>query len=108
MSGPNVVRIDPRRRSLGLAVAPDAPPPGGLTRHARAAVLARLATLERGRLVLLEGGARHAFGDEADRLQATVAIRHPWAFAALAFGGRVPLAEAYADGLWDADDLVAA
>jgi cyclopropane-fatty-acyl-phospholipid synthase len=37
-----------------------------------------------------------------------VAIRHPWAFAALAFGGGAGLAEAYADGLWDADDLVAA
>jgi cyclopropane-fatty-acyl-phospholipid synthase len=108
MSGPNVVRIDPRRRSLGLAVAPDAPPPGRLTRVARQAVLARLASLERGRLVLLEGGTRHAFGDEADPLQATVAIRHPWAFAALAFGGGASLAEAYADGLWDADDLVAA
>lgn len=108
MGGPTVVRIDPRRRALGLAVAPDAPPPGRLTRVAREAVLAHLAGLARGRLVLLEGGARHAFGDEADPLQATVAIRHPWAFAALAFGGGAGIADAYADGLWDADDLVAA
>jgi cyclopropane-fatty-acyl-phospholipid synthase len=108
MKASNVVRIDPRRRSLGLAVAPEGPPPGRFTSFARRAVIARLARLERGRLVLLEGGARHAFGDEADPLQATVAIRHPWAFAALAFGGGAGLAEAYADGLWDADDLVAA
>ena len=108
MTAPNVVRIDPRRRSLGLAVAPEGPPPGRFTRLARRAVLDRFAALARGRLVLLEGGARHAFGDEADPLQATVAIRHPWAFAALAFGGGAGLAEAYADGLWDADDLVAA
>jgi cyclopropane-fatty-acyl-phospholipid synthase len=108
MKAPNVVRIDPRRRSLGLALAPEGPPPGRLTAFARRAVLARLASLERGRLVLLEGGARHSFGDEAETLQATVAIRHPWAFAALAFGGGAGLAEAYADGLWDADDLVSA
>jgi cyclopropane-fatty-acyl-phospholipid synthase len=108
MKGPQVVRIDPRRRSLGLAVAPDAPPPGRLTRVARHAVLDRFARLERGHLVLLEGGARHAFGDPLDPLQATVAIRHPWAFAALAYGGGAGLADAYADALWDADDLVAA
>ena len=108
MKESNVVRIDPRRRSLGLAVAPDGPPPGRLTGLARAAVLARFATLERGHLVLLERGARRAFGDDTDPLQATVAIRHPWAYAALAFGGGAGLADAYADGLWDADDLVAA
>lgn len=108
MTGPTIVRIDPRRRSLGLAVAPEGPPPGRLSGFARGAVLARFASLEHGRLVLLEGGVRHAFGDEADPLQATVAIRHPWAFAAIAFGGGAGLAEAYADGLWDADDLVAA
>jgi cyclopropane-fatty-acyl-phospholipid synthase len=108
MTARNVVRIDPRRRSLGLAVAPEGPPPGRFTAFARRVVLARLAALGRGRLVLLEGGLRHAFGDEADPLQATVAIRHPWAFAALAFGGGAGLAGAYADGLWDADDLVAA
>jgi cyclopropane-fatty-acyl-phospholipid synthase len=108
MSASNVVRIDPRRRALALAVAPEGPPPGRLTRFARRVVLGRFAALERGRLVLLEGGTRHAFGDEADPLQATVAIRHPWAFAALAFGGGAGLAEAYADGLWDADDLVSA
>jgi cyclopropane-fatty-acyl-phospholipid synthase len=108
MKAPNVVHIDPRRRSLGLALAPEGPPPGRFTRLARRSMLSRFAALERGRLVLLEGGARHAFGDEADPLQATVAIRHPWAFAALAFGGGAGVAEAYADGLWDADDLVAA
>ncbi len=83
----NVVRFDPRRRALGLAVAPEGPPPGRLARWARETMLVRFAALERGRLVLLEGGRRHAFGDDADPLQATVAIRHPWAFAALAFGG---------------------
>ncbi len=108
MTSSNVVRIDPRRRSLALAVAPPGPPPGRLTSVARRVVLARFAALGHGRLVLLEGGARHAFGDDADPLQATVAIRHPWAFAALAFGGGAGIADAYADGLWDADDLVAA
>jgi cyclopropane-fatty-acyl-phospholipid synthase len=111
MLPPNVVRIDPRRRALGLAVAPveaAAPPPGRLSRLARATLLSRFATLDRGRLVLLEGGVRRVFGDDGETLQATVAVRHPWAFAALAFGGGAGIAEAYADGLWDTDDLVAA
>lgn len=109
MSAPRPVSSISRRPSLPLVLAPEAgPPPGRLADLARRAVLARLATLDRGRLVLLEGGARHVFGDEADGPQATVAIRHPFAFAQIAFGGGAGLAEAYADGLWDADDLVAA
>jgi len=109
MTAPNVIRIDPRRRSLPLVAAPEAgPPPGRLAAFARRAVLARLAALDHGRLVLLESGARHTFGDEADPLQATIAIRHPFAFAAIAFGGGAGLADAYAEGHWDADDLVAA
>lgn len=109
MNPSHLVRIDPRRRSLGLVAAPEGgPQPGPLTSFARRALLARLAKLDHGRLVILERGARHAFGDETDPLQATVAIRHPWAFAAIAFGGGAGLAHAYAEGLWDADDLVAA
>lgn len=108
MNGPDVVRRLPQRRPLSPVLAPEAPPAGRLSAFARRAVLARLGALDHGRLLLLEGGHRHAFGDEADRLQATVAIRHPYAFEAMAFGGGAGLAEAYADGLWDADDLVAA
>ncbi len=109
MTAPHPVRIDPRRRSLPLVEAPaSAPPPGPLTALAKRALLARLAKLDHGRLVILESGGRHAFGEEADPLQATVAIRHPWAFASMAFGGGAGLADAYAEGLWDADDLVAA
>jgi cyclopropane-fatty-acyl-phospholipid synthase len=109
MKAPNVIRIHPHRRSVPLVVAPEvSTPPGPLAGFARRALLARFAALEHGRLVLLEGGARHAFGDEADPLQATVAIRHPFAFGAIAFGGGAGLADAYADGLWATDDLVAA
>jgi cyclopropane-fatty-acyl-phospholipid synthase len=109
MSAPHVVRKLPERRSFPLAVAPEAgPPPGRLGAYARRAVLARLDALDHGRLVLLERGARHRFGEEGGALQATVAIRHPFAFAAIAYGGGAGLAEAYADGHWDADDLVAA
>lgn len=108
MSDP-IVRVDPRRRAIRPVAAPEAGPrPGRLAALGRRALLARLETLAHGRLVLLEGGARHAFGDERAPLRATVAIRHPWAFAAIAFGGGAGLADAYADGLWEADDLVAA
>jgi cyclopropane-fatty-acyl-phospholipid synthase len=104
----NVVRLDDRRKPL-LATAPDvATPPRGVAALARRLVLARLATLGTGQLTVLETGRRHVFGRAGDPLRATVVIRHPAAFAQIAFGGTIGAAEAYAEGLWDADDVTAA
>lgn len=108
MSTPsNLVSLGARRRALAVAPPPVNAPARCLARLARAAVLSRLAGLGAGRLTLVEGGERHVFGREGDPLEATVVIRHPWAFGAIALGGTIGAAEAYADRLWDTDDLPA-
>ena len=60
-----------------------------------------------GRLELIEAdGRRLRFGDPDADLAATVEIHSPRFYRAL-LGGSVGLGEAYRDGLWDCDDLVA-
>jgi cyclopropane-fatty-acyl-phospholipid synthase len=66
-----------------------------------------VSALPRGQLTLLEGGRRHVFGPGGDGPRSTVSIRDPRAFGAIAFGGTIGAAEAYADGLWYATDLPA-
>ncbi len=98
------------RRHHPLAALPPAQrlaTPTGLAGLARRLVLARLARLQVGQLTLLEGGRQHLFGRLAEPLRATVTIRDPQAFPAIAFGGTIGAAESYADGLWDSDDLQA-
>ena len=57
-----------------------------------------------GRLTIVEGERRRVFGSGAP--QATVVVRSPRAWPALARGG-LGLAESYVDGLWDSPDLTA-
>ena len=60
-----------------------------------------------GRLNLIEpGGRRLGFGDPGSDLNATVEVHSPRFYRAL-LGGSVGLGEAYRDGVWDCDDLVA-
>ncbi len=80
----------------------------GLAGVARRAVYARLASLERAALTLVENGRSTRFGDPASDVAATVRIHDPAAYTALLLRGSLGGAEAYLDGLWDADDLVAA
>jgi cyclopropane-fatty-acyl-phospholipid synthase len=76
------------------------------------ATLSRLATgqvlgrLRNGRIEVLEGGRRRAFGPPDADLRATVRINDPAAWRG-PLRGSVGLGEAYVDGLWEADDLVA-
>ena len=81
---------------------------GGLAGVARRAVHARLAGLERAALTLVENGRSARFGDPASDVAATVRIHDPAVYTALLLRGSLGGAEAYLDGLWDADDLVAA
>jgi cyclopropane-fatty-acyl-phospholipid synthase len=69
----------------------------------------RLRELRHGRLILEEGGVKEAFGRPTDRcpLSVTVEVRDPSFYADVAMGGSVGAAEAYMDGLWSADDLIA-
>jgi cyclopropane-fatty-acyl-phospholipid synthase len=97
---------DPDRPAHAGAVAPRR-----LARLARGFVLSRLARLPAGKLVVAEAGAegtRHTFGREGAEPRATVTIRDPRAWTAIALDGTIGAAESYAEGWWDADDLVAA
>ena len=82
--------------------------PRGLARVVRDAVLARLAHLRDGQLVVREQGGEHAFGRPGADISAVVTIRDPRAWVAIGLRGTIGAAEAYADGWWDADDLAAA
>ncbi|MFY0992144.1 class I SAM-dependent methyltransferase [Halomonas sp. C05BenzN] len=77
-----------------------------LTRWLRPRLLARLDGLEGGTITLIEGHRRHHLGQGGD-LAVTLVIRDSRAWRRLALGGSVGAAEAYMDGDWDADDLVA-
>jgi cyclopropane-fatty-acyl-phospholipid synthase len=91
-----VIRLDERRtRRLGT-----------LDLLARAAVEQRLAALQEGDLTLLDGSRRLRFGRPGHPLRATITVHDPGLYRAVAFGGTVGAAEAYADGWWSADDLV--
>ena len=79
-----------------------------LDRTARRAVHVRLAGLERAALTLVEPGRRARFGDTASDLSAEIRVHDPALYAALLLRGSLGGAEAYLDGLWDADDLTAA
>jgi cyclopropane-fatty-acyl-phospholipid synthase len=64
-----------------------------------------LGRLREGRLEVVERGRRYAFGPAAAPLVATVRVHDPSFWRAL-LGGSRSLADAYAAGAWDTDDLV--
>ena len=72
----------------------------------RDAVFARLRELRSGELVVVDAAGEHRFGAPGD-LRATIAIHDPSFYRRLVLGGSVGGIEAYADGSWDCDDLVA-
>jgi cyclopropane-fatty-acyl-phospholipid synthase len=70
-------------------------------------LLARLlGRLESGRLTIAEGPERRSFGPSEADLRAEVRINDPRAWTMI-IRGSAGWGEAYADGLWDADDLLA-
>ena len=72
---------------------------------ARAAVLRRLHSIRGGEIRLVDSGGEHRYGDSGDELATTIRIQSPEAFARIAFGGTLGVAESYARGLWVVDDL---
>ena len=74
---------------------------------ARRAVESRLATLETGRLDVVEGGRRNRFGGSGGEPSAAIEVHDPRFYRRLAAGGSIGAAESYVDGEWDCDDLVA-
>ena len=79
------------------------------TRAARAAVHGALGRLAAGRLELHEefSATTWAFGPRDARLAARIEVHSPAVYPRLVRARSVGLGEAYADGLWDCDDLVA-
>lgn len=73
---------------------------------ARRLVRAKLGQLRDGRLLLVDGAEEQHFGRGGD-LQATVQVRDPRFYRAVALGGSLGAAEAYMDGHWETDDLTA-
>jgi cyclopropane-fatty-acyl-phospholipid synthase len=73
-----------------------------LVTHFSRALLARL---REGRVRLVDGGGSRAFGPAGAPLVATVRL-HDKGFLAAMPRGSLALADAYADGRWDSDDLV--
>ena len=68
----------------------------------------RMEKLRHGRLVCIEGAQRRVFGGPAETpLAATIEIRDPRFFRYVIFGGSLGAAEAYIQGFWGCDDLVA-
>jgi len=79
---------------------------GWLDALARRAVFAKLTQLCEGQVTVIDGGERRVFGQGGD-LTATVQVRDPRFYRAVALGGSLGSGEAYMDGLWEVDDLTA-
>lgn len=83
----------------------------GLDAMLRRRLVARLAGLRHGRIRLRdelgEVALGQAPGGEEDRLDVSVTVRDPAFYRALAAHGSVGAGEAFIDGAWDCDDLVA-
>lgn len=75
----------------------------------RRALLRKLTQLTEGALTLVEGNERQTFGGSEPEagLSATVHVLDPQAWQQMALGGSVGIAEAYMEGHWQCDDLVA-
>ena len=102
----NALRLKLKGAPYHAPAASRRPPGAMIDRAARAAVHARLRRIRAGRLYLVEGwsGERLSFGPAAAGDGATVTVNSPALYRCL-LRGSVGLGEAYADGLWDADDL---
>ena len=77
-----------------------------LERTGRLAFIGALRRLRGGSLELSEGGRTRVFGDPASDLSARLEVHSPSFYRAV-LGGSAGLGEAYRDGVWDCDDLVA-
>lgn len=75
---------------------------------ARRAVLARLASLSEGELMLVDGDRRYRFGRPGDQPASAITVHDPQFYSDIAFAGSIGAGEGYAAGRWSCDDLTAA
>lgn len=89
--------------------APVSALPNALERYLRGRLLAQLAGLTGGSLTLRDGVGTQSFGSAISKSDPRVRIDvlDPSFYRALAANGSVGAGEAYMDGLWQCDDLVA-
>jgi cyclopropane-fatty-acyl-phospholipid synthase len=82
---------------------------GLIEKAAARSLISRLGRLRHGRLDLVDGPRRESFGSITEELPvaARVEVHDPRFYRSVALGGSIGAAEAYADGLWDVDDLTA-
>ena len=82
--------------------------PTMLDKLARSAVLRQLARLETGHLRLTDGKTDLSFGaEEGTENSAHIRVLDPRFYSEIAFGGTIGGGEAYIQGYWQCDDLVA-
>lgn len=98
---------------MGEHVIQDAERTGGYGRRglfdrwAETALRARLERLSDTRLLLVDGDQVSEFGSPGAALCATITVHRPRFYRALVLRGPLGAAEAYMDGDWSCDDLVA-
>ncbi|MEO7206765.1 MAG: cyclopropane-fatty-acyl-phospholipid synthase family protein [Steroidobacteraceae bacterium] len=87
----------------------DCPQLGAFDRLLRQQLLKQLGRLRHGRLLLMEDGGQLEFGQTAAAhpdLQIRIEVLAPAFYRAVVINGSVGAGEAFADGLWNCDDLV--
>ncbi|WP_193164856.1 SAM-dependent methyltransferase [Microbulbifer hainanensis] len=79
-----------------------------LTRLARRLVLAKLATIQRGHLVVEEGSERFTFGEPEERanVSAKICVHDDSTYVQVLLNGTIGSGEAYMQGAWSSPDLV--
>ena len=88
-----------------LALAVDSERVAMFDRLARRLVLQSLARISHGRLGVVEGRRKMAFGESRAELAATLRVHSFTFYRRIALGGTIGAGEAYMDGLWSCDDL---
>jgi cyclopropane-fatty-acyl-phospholipid synthase len=73
----------------------------------RTAVLATLRDIVGGQITLIDDDQRDVFGDPSADLRVVIHVTDPRFYRAVALGGSMGAGEAFRDGYWSCDDLVA-
>ena len=70
-------------------------------------LLNQLSKIETGRLVISDGQNIHQFGSQGDKgISAKITVHKPSFYRKCCLGGSLGVADSFADGDWDTDDLV--
>lgn len=72
--------------------------------YAKKQILKRLALLQKGSLILVDGNEKYIFG-QSDTINAIILVHDQRFYGEIAFGGSIGAGEAYMLGYWTADSL---